>query len=39
MVLLSESEEFIANCINNYNLNITGLMCLPPVNENPQSHF
>ena len=38
-VLLSESEEFIANCINNYNLNITGLMCLPPANENPKSHF
>ena len=37
-VLLSESEEFIANCINNYNLNITGLMWFP-VNENPQSHF
>ena len=38
-VKLSEADEFIANCINNYQLNIIGLMCLPPINEDPKSHF
>ena len=38
-VLLSEADEFISSCIENYNLNIVGLMCIPPFNEDPQKHF
>ena len=34
-----EVENFITTCRNNYGLNITGLMCIPPVNENPALHF
>ena len=38
-VLLSEADEFISDCNSNYNLNIVGLMCLPPINEDPRNHF
>ena len=31
--------NFIKTCRNNYGLNISGLMCIPPVNENPALHF
>ena len=36
---LSEADKFISNCLSNYKLNIIGLMCLPPINEDPKSHF
>ena len=38
-VLLNEADEFISDCKSNYNLNIVGLMCLPPINEEPRKHF
>ena len=38
-VILDEADKFISNCISNYKLNIIGLMCLPPLNEDPKSHF
>ena len=38
-VALSESDQFISACIENYNLNIVGLMCIPPFNEDPRQHF
>ena len=38
-VKLSESEEFISTCLDNYNLNIKGLMCIPPFDADPKSHF
>ncbi|GIR04640.1 MAG: YggS family pyridoxal phosphate enzyme [Candidatus Pelagibacterales bacterium] len=38
-VLFDEAEEFISDCKSNYNLNIIGLMCLPPINEDPRKHF
>ena len=38
-VMLEEANKFISNCINNYKLNIVGLMCLPPFNEDPKTHF
>ncbi len=38
-VPLSEADSFISNCINNYKLNIVGLMCLPPLNDDPKIHF
>jgi len=38
-VLLSEADEFISSCIKSFNLNIVGLMCIPPFDEDPQKHF
>ena len=38
-VMLEQADKFISNCINNYNLNFVGLMCLPPLNEDPEKHF
>ena len=35
-VLFDEAYKFISDCISNYDLNIVGLMCLPPVNEEPR---
>ena len=37
--LQNEVDNFIAICKENYGLNIKGLMCIPPVNENPALHF
>ncbi len=38
-VVFSESEQFIESCIDGFNLNIVGLMCIPPLREEPQKHF
>ena len=38
-VLLKESDSFIEECKNIQNFNISGLMCLPPMNEDPTKHF
>ena len=38
-VLFNEADEFISDCKSNYNLNILGLMCLPPIDEDPRNHF
>ena len=38
-VYLSDARNFIRNCLDNYDLNVKGLMCLPPINENPEPHF
>ena len=38
-VFLSESESFIDKCISEYNLKVTGLMCIPPQNVSPKEHF
>ena len=38
-VLFNEADEFISDCKSNYNLNIVGLMCLPPIDEDPRNHF
>ena len=35
----SEVDDFIKLCSTNYGLNINGLMCIPPVKENPAIHF
>ena len=35
----SEVDDFIKLCKKNYGLNVTGLMCIPPVNQNPAIHF
>ena len=31
--------QFINYCVNNLSLNIIGLMCLPPINRNPEKYF
>jgi PLP dependent protein len=35
----SEADAFIASCRDTYGLAISGLMCIPPVNEAPAPHF
>ena len=35
----SDLNKFINFCRNNTRLNIIGLMCLPPLNDNPMIHF
>jgi pyridoxal phosphate enzyme (YggS family) len=35
----SEADGFIANCRERYGLPISGLMCIPPVNDAPAPHF
>ena len=32
-------REFLYFCINELNLNVIGLMCLPPINESPEKYF
>ncbi|MBI5261903.1 MAG: YggS family pyridoxal phosphate-dependent enzyme, partial [Bradyrhizobium sp.] len=34
-----EADAFIANCREKYRLEISGLMCIPPLNEPPAPHF
>ena len=34
-----EADAFIASCRDTYGLQISGLMCIPPVNEPPSAHF
>ena len=38
-VMLSEANQFITESIENYELNIVGLMSIPPINEDPKTHF
>ncbi len=35
----NESENFIDKCLNQYDLELKGLMCIPPQNANPEEHF
>jgi pyridoxal phosphate enzyme (YggS family) len=34
-----QADDFIARCRSEYGLRITGLMCIPPVDEPPAPHF
>ncbi len=38
-ILPQEADSFIAACRDRYGLAISGLMCIPPVNEAPAPHF
>ena len=38
-VMLSEAEQFISSCIENYKLNIIGLMCIPPIDSASSDYF
>ena len=35
----AEADSFIASCREKYGLEISGLMCIPPVNDAPAPHF
>jgi PLP dependent protein len=35
----TEADAFLASCRDTYGLAISGLMCIPPVNEAPAPHF
>src|SRR5205085_869534 len=35
----AEADAFIAGCRDKYGLTISGLMCIPPLNEAPAPHF
>ena len=34
-----DADAFIESCCNDYRLWVTGLMCIPPVGEEPSLHF
>lgn len=38
-ISVGAADSFIAECRNKYGLQISGLMCIPPVNEAPDRHF
>jgi pyridoxal phosphate enzyme (YggS family) len=38
-VVPAEADSFIASCRDKYGLPISGLMCIPPVNDAPAPHF
>ena len=38
-IRLSEADEFISNSRDHYKLNVIGLMCLPPLGEEPKKYF
>ncbi len=38
-VIPSEADAFIASCRDTYGLAISGLMCIPPVDQAPAPHF
>lgn len=38
-IIPSEADSFIARCREHYGLPVSGLMCIPPVNEPPAPHF
>ena len=38
-VLPEEADNFIAACLSLYQLNVTGLMCIPPSGQPPEPHF
>lgn len=38
-VLPTDADAFIADCVDRLKLPLVGLMCIPPVDEDPQPHF
>jgi len=38
-IKISEVKNFFNECKNKLSLNIIGLMCLPPINDNPEKYF
>ncbi len=35
----SDADAFISTCVNELQLDVAGLMCIPPANEEPSLHF
>ena len=38
-ILPQDAVAFAQHCMNDHGLNITGMMCIPPVDEEPAMHF
>ena len=38
-IKISDVKDFVNECKNKLSLNIVGLMCLPPINKNPEEYF
>ena len=38
-IRVNDLEKFLRVCIDKYNLNIIGLMCIPPMHKDPKSFF
>ncbi len=38
-VSVGSADRFIAECLNTHGLQISGLMCIPPISEVPDRHF
>src|ERR1700722_8039665 len=38
-IAVSDADGFIASCREKYGLSISGLMCIPPLNDAPAPHF
>ncbi len=38
-VPIADVDQFIDQCIIQYGFNVKGLMCIPPINEDPKFHF
>ena len=38
-IIPAEAPEFVRYCLKDLKLNVTGLMCIPPLEEEPSMHF
>ena len=38
-IMIDDLENFYTTCVKDFNLNIIGLMCLPPANIDPSNYF
>ena len=38
-IYIKELKDFLTFCKNEINLTISGLMCIPPIDQNPHDHF
>jgi pyridoxal phosphate enzyme (YggS family) len=38
-ILVDKLHQFSSYCVKQLNLNVLGLMCIPPVNQDPKKHF
>jgi pyridoxal phosphate enzyme (YggS family) len=38
-IIVDKLNQFSSYCVKQLNLNVLGLMCIPPVNQDPKKHF
>ena len=38
-ILVNKLDQFLSYCVKQLNLNILGLMCIPPINQDPKKYF